>query len=156
MRISKFNTILDEKKNVCLVKEKGINYPTSNENLSSPQSIYDVMTNVFKMQKLSEEYMYLLCLNNKNRLIGVFEISHGTHNCSICEPREIFIKALLCGASSIVLCHNHPSGDINPSTSDNNVTKRIEESGKLLGVQLLDHIIVGDSMYYSYRESGVL
>ena len=92
-------------------------------------------------------------MNTKNRIIGVFEISHGSVNSSIVSAREVFQKALLANAVSILLMHNHPSGDPSPSREDIEVTKRLVEAGKILNVQVLDHIIIGDS-YVSLKEKG--
>jgi DNA repair protein RadC len=94
-------------------------------------------------------------MNTKNKIIGVFEISHGTVNASIVNPREAFQKALLANAVSVIFMHNHPSGDPTASREDIEVTKRLSEAGKIIGVEVLDHIIVGDS-YSSLKEKGYL
>lgn len=98
--------------------------------------------------------MYLLCFNNKMILKGVFEISHGTVNSSLVGPREVFQKALLANTVSIIVIHNHPSGNPEPSQADIKITKRLEESGDIIGVQLLDHIIIGRPSYCSLKEKG--
>ena len=95
----------------------------------------------------------MLALNTKCRVIGLFEISHGTVNECLVSPREVLIRALLCGAAAIFLVHNHPSGDPQPSTMDTVVTKRMQQACKMIGIELLDHIIVGDH-YYSFLENG--
>ena len=97
--------------------------------------------------------MYMLCLNTKLRLNGIFEVSHGNVNSSICSSREIFQKALLGNAVSIILIHNHPSGDCTPSREDIKVTEKLKEAGKIVGVEVLDHIIIGQS-YCSLKEKG--
>lgn len=97
----------------------------------------------------------MICMNTKNKVIGVFELSHGTVNASLVSPREAFQKALLANAVSVIFMHNHPSGDPKPSREDVEVTKRLSEAGKILGVEVLDHIIVGDS-YSSLKEKGYL
>ena len=97
----------------------------------------------------------MICMNTKNKIIGVFEISHGSVNSSIVSPREVFQKALLANAVSIIVMHNHPSGDCTPSREDIEVTKRLVEAGKIVGVEVLDHIIVGDR-YSSLKEKGYL
>ena len=102
-----------------------------------------------------EEYMYMICMNTKNRIIGIFEISHGSVNVSIVTPREVFQKALLANAVSIILMHNHPSGDCTPSREDVEVTKKLVEAGKLIGISVLDHIIVGDN-YSSLKDKGYI
>lgn len=116
----------------------------------SPEKVYTLAKNL-RLLEAAEEYVYTLALDNKNKATGLFEISHGTVNSSVISPREIYIRALLLGASSIILFHNHPSGDVTPSKDDILVTKRVKAAGELLGIELLDHLIVGDK-YYSFRE----
>lgn len=154
MRITKYTTVINkENKLTELLKEKGLNYKTSNTRLTNPRDIAKMMNDVFQLNKMAEEYIYMIAFDTKNKPIGFFEISHGTINTSILRPREVFLKALLVGAVNIVLVHNHPSGDIVPSREDIRATKRIEESGKLIGIGLLDHIIIGDD-YLSFREEN--
>lgn len=100
--------------------------------------------------------MKLLMLNTKSRLIGETNISKGTVNASLITPRELFIEALQKNAVSIVLMHNHPSGDPTPSREDMLITKRILDAGALIGIELLDHIIIGNNQYMSFREEALL
>lgn len=151
MRITLYNTELDENRHNVLVKEKAVNY--SAESLNSPEAVTDMLNTVFRLNKQAEEHVYMIALNTKSKPLGVFKISHGAVDQSICSPREIFIRALLCGASGIILAHNHPSGDVTPSKEDMMVYKRIKEAGGLIGVNLLDNIIVGD-YYFSFTEQG--
>ena len=95
-------------------------------------------------------------LNTKTKLIGETDISKGTVNASLISPRELFIEALNCGAVSIVLLHNHPSGDPTPSESDILLTKRIKDAGDLIGITLLDHIIIGNNCYISFSEQQMI
>ena len=118
---------------------------------NSPENVYKLATKTLNLLEAAEEYVYLITLNNKNKLTGLFEVSHGTVNSSILSPREIYIRALLLGATNIIIFHNHPSGDPEPSKEDIRVTKRLKATGELLGVELIDHIIVGN-YYYSFRE----
>ena len=101
------------------------------------------------MDKLTEEYLYALCLNAKNDIIAVFEVSHGIVNMTVSNPREIFQKALLANATNIILIHNHPSGDPTPSMDDINNKKRIKEAGDILGIKLLDSLVIGNKTYQS-------
>ncbi len=103
-----------------------------------------------------QEHMKMLMLNSKSDLIGETDISKGTVNASLITPREIFIEALQKNAVSIIIMHNHPSGDPTPSRADKLITKRIGEAGELIGIQLLDHIIIGNNCYMSFLESGIL
>lgn len=97
----------------------------------------------------------MICLNTKNKVIGVFEISHGNVNSSIVGTREVFQKALLANAVSIIFLHNHPSGDCTPSRQDIEITKKLSEAGKLMGIEVLDHLVIGDR-YCSLKEKGYL
>ncbi len=153
MRITKYSTVLNSDKLCELVKEKSVNYQYGG-NFSNPQSIYNMLCDVFQHDKQTEEYLYLLCFNTKCRILGVFEVSHGTVNASLCNTREIFQKALLCNASNIVLAHNHPSGDATPSKEDMQIYSRVKEAANIMGIPLLDNLIIGDS-YYSFMENGI-
>ena len=95
-------------------------------------------------------------LNTKARLIGETNISKGTVNSSLISPRELFIEALEKNAVSIILLHNHPSGDPTPSREDILITQRIKEAGSLIGIDLLDHIIIGNNCYSSFMEEKLL
>lgn len=156
MRITKYTTKINrETLRTELVKEKAVNYKAYKK-LNNPQLIVNALNDLFDLQNQSEEYIYLLTTNAKSDITGIFELSHGTIDHSITSPREIFIKALLVGACNVILVHNHPSGYTEPSTSDITLTRRIKESGKLLNVELLDHIIVGNNCFYSFYEDDVL
>lgn len=99
--------------------------------------------------------MILLCLDSKNQPTSINTVSIGCLNSSIVHPREVFKVAILSNSASIIVYHNHPSGDIKPSKDDINITQRLKESGKILGIDLIDHIIVGSNeMYYSFKEKG--
>ncbi len=151
MMITKYNTILNNDKHCELKKEESVNYQYDG-NFSNPQLIYNMLCDVFQHNRKTEEYLYLLCFDTKCRLLGVFEVSHGTVNSLLCNTREIFQKALLCNASNIVLAHNHPSGDTTPSKEDMQVYKKVKKAANIIGVQLLDNLIIGDN-YYSFMEN---
>ena len=108
-----------------------------------------------EMRHKEQEFLKMLILNNKNVLMKDIDISKGTVNASLATPREIYIEALKYRGTSIILLHNHPSGDPAPSSDDCLFTKRVEEAGKLIGISLLDHIIIGDSSYVSLKERGI-
>lgn len=108
------------------------------------------------MRCLKTECCMLLCLDSKCQVIGEKMISAGTVNSSVLSPREVFICALDNEAVSVVLLHNHPSGDPTPSREDFDVTARLKETGELLGIQLLDHIIIGDNTYLSFLEKDFI
>ena len=104
----------------------------------------------------SKEKLLLAMFDAKSRLLGEEVISVGTVKNSLVSPREIFLKALEHRAVHIVLLHNHPSGDPTPSEADKRVTHRMEACGRMLDIQLADHIIIGDNRYISFRENGLL
>lgn len=106
------------------------------------------------MRHKKQEVLKLLLLNTKSRLIGEKNISRGTVNMTLISPRELFIEALQKNAVSIILLHNHPSGDPTPSKEDVLITKRVYDAGALIGIELLDHIIIGDNRFISLREKG--
>jgi len=155
MNIITYRTALAEDKRNVLIKESTAEYKTNTETLNSPQKIAELMTAFFDMENRAEEYLYMISLDTKSHPLGFFEVSHGTVNASIVSPRSVFIRALLSGATSIILCHNHPSGDCTPSKEDALLTKRIKEGGELLGVELLDHVIIGTA-FLSMRKEGLL
>jgi len=106
---------------------------------------------VDELQDKKKEHLYALFLDTKNRIIGEELISVGTLNASLIHPREVFNPAIKASANSIVLVHNHPSGDPTPSKDDKEVTKMLKGSGDILGIPLLDHIIVGKNGYKSLK-----
>ena len=108
------------------------------------------------MRHKKQEIMKLLLLNTKSRLIGESDISKGTINASIVSTRELFVEALQKNAVYMIMLHNHPSGDPTPSREDILVTQRIHDAGEMIGIELLDHIIIGDNCYVSLREEGVI
>lgn len=153
VRVTKYTTKLTETKRVVLEKEASMNYPELSHIIRSPEDVADLGKRVMHIHEKPEEYMYMICMNTKNKVTGVFEVSHGTVNASLVTPREVFQKALLANAVSIILMHNHPSGESSPSREDIEVTKRLVEAGKIVGVEVLDHIIIGEQ-YASLKGKG--
>ncbi len=109
-----------------------------------------------RMRYLEREEVILAMTDNRNRLICDRVLSQGTVNCSLISPREIFLVALEYQAVHILLIHNHPSGDCAPSRPDMEVTEKLAELGEMMQIPLIDHIIVGDGNYISFREAGLL
>ena len=138
-----------------LVKESNSVYDLSGKKVSSPMDAADIAREVFKTDRQAEEIFGILTLDTKNNVNGVFEVSRGSLNSSIVHPREVFKRAFLQNASTIILVHNHPSGECEPSHEDIVLTNRLEECGKILGVKILDHIILGEA-FYSFKEEGLL
>lgn len=108
------------------------------------------------MRHLEQEQVRALYFDTKQKLIRDVILTTGTINASIISPREIYKEALRCNGVSLILTHNHPSGDPSPSREDLDLTLRVSEAGKILGITLLDHIIIGDTTYVSLRKQGLL
>ena len=138
-----------------LVKESNVRYDLDDKKATSPDSVYKIGEMIFNFSSQAEEIFAILCLDTKNNVTGAFEVSRGALNSSIVHPREVFKRAILNNAASIMLLHNHPSGEPSPSHEDIVMTNRLDECGKLLGIRVLDHVIYGDS-FYSFKEEGVL
>ena len=106
---------------------------------------------------VDREHFVVILLNQKNRVIGVNTVSVGSLTASICHPREVFKGAILANAASIICGHNHPSTDCQPSREDRALTTRLVEAGKLLGISILDHVIIGgEGRYFSFADEGLL
>lgn len=138
-----------------LRKIRDVITPESCRTVMTPDAVCRFAKNVLELDTLAEEEFYILAINSKSKVIGVFMVSHGTVNATVVSPREIFQRALLVGATNIIAIHNHPSQDSRPSNDDISTTKRLKEVGALIGVQLVDHVIIGDE-YYSFKEKGLL
>lgn len=109
-----------------------------------------------KMRYLEQEHFRVVLLNTKNHVIAVEPITMGGLNASVIQPREVFREAVRRGAACLIMAHNHPSGDPAPSPEDIRVTETAVEAGRLLGIEVLDHLIIGDNRYVSFREEGIL
>ena len=139
-----------------LVKESSKIYEVESK-ISSPTDVKNYIEQVFKLSSQAEEVLVLLVLDIKNNIVGAFEVSRGSLNASIVHPREVFKRALLLNGASIILAHNHPSGDPTPSMEDISTTERLVEGGKVLGIEVLDHLIIGNNdSYKSFKECSLI
>ncbi|MFC6331580.1 DNA repair protein RadC [Paenibacillus septentrionalis] len=121
------------------------------------RSPYDAaMYMMEELRYLKKEHFVCLFLNTKNHIIGKETLSMGTLNASLVHPREVFRAAIKVSSASIICMHNHPSGDPSPSSEDIQITKRLAEAGSLLGIEVLDHIVIGDGRFVSLKEQGHL
>ncbi|MGP4067588.1 RadC family protein [Halobacillus sp. B29] len=109
-----------------------------------------------EMRDLKQEHFICLFLNTKNQVLHRQTIFIGSLNASIVHPREVFKEAVKRSAASIICAHNHPSGDPTPSQEDIQVTRRLQECGKMIGIELLDHLVIGDRKFISLKEKGYL
>jgi DNA repair protein RadC len=108
------------------------------------------------MREQKKEMFIVICLDTKNQVISKEITSIGTLNANIVHPREVFKAALLASAAHIIVAHNHPSGDPTPSREDIDITKMLVETGKIMGIDLLDHVIIGDGRHFAMKEAGYI
>ena len=122
--------------------------------ISTPQDIANILMPKFRYEV--KEHFIIIVLDTKNQVVAMPTISVGTLNTSLVHPREVFNEALKYPTSSIILAHNHPSGDSSPSTEDINITNRLVKCGKILDIEVLDHIIIGDNTFTSMKMQGLI
>lgn len=157
--LKKFHGISDAKAaQILAVTElsKRINTLKAEEKVkvSSPQDVSMLLME--EMRYLKKEYFKIVLLDTKNKILDIVNISIGSLNSSIVHPREVFIEAIKKSSASLILVHNHPSGETKPSNEDINITKRLIEAGNIMGIKILDHIIIGDGEYLSFKEHGLI
>ena len=137
---------------VRLIKEGAL--VCDRKTIKTPEDAHQILQGYFAA--LPCEHFIVMLLNTKNRVTAVSPVSTGSLNASIVHPRELFQRAILGNAASLILAHNHPSGDPTPSPEDIELTKRLVDAGKLLDISVLDHIIIGDGCFASLKEKGYL
>lgn len=125
-----------------------------NNHIRTPEDVMDILSAEYETAVV--ETAQMLALDTKNKIIGVFTISTGSLNASIIHPRDIFQRAILSNAASVILAHNHPSGDPTPSPEDIELTGKLVEAGKVMDIAILDHVIIGDGRFVSLKERGVM
>lgn len=120
------------------------------EKITCPNDVFEHLE--VTVAHLKREKFFTLLLDTKNQIIAVEEISTGSLNASIVHPREVFHYAIKKNAKSMILAHNHPSGHVTPSKEDRQITERLVEAGKIIGIEVIDHIVLGKNSYYSFKE----
>lgn len=138
-----------------LIKEHSGRYEIEKK-ITSATDVYNYAKTVIEMDTMAEECFYMITLNTKNVCTGIFKISQGSLDSTIVHPREVFKRALTNNSSRILVMHNHPSGNITPSKEDIAMTNRLSECGDLLGIKVLDHLIIGENDFYSFKQEGEL
>lgn len=132
-------------------------YSYAKKDIVAINTPYDVKNLLMEeMRFLEKEHFKVILLNIKNHVISVEDISIGSLNSSIVHPREVFKPAIKRSSASIILAHNHPSGDPTPSREDIDITRRLCEAGKILGIEVIDHVIIGNGSFVSLKEKGVI
>jgi len=145
-----------------IVAEVGLTYKTTvpvdgMPKITSPDAAYELLKSLFDKDTIQlQEQFIIVLLDLHKRCLGYTTISKGGSNSTIVDPKFIFQTALLANADGILLSHNHPSSELRASTADINLTKRLNKAAKLLGVQIIDHIILSSSGYLSMKNKGLL
>ncbi|WP_322545137.1 JAB domain-containing protein [Elizabethkingia miricola] len=125
--------------------------------VDSPKEAYEIVFKNWDTDQIEFiEQFKILLLNTANKVLGIYTVSTGGIAATIVDPKLIFSAALKANASAMILCHNHPSGNLKPSTQDIQVTEKITNGGKLLDIKVLDHLIITSEGYFSFQEEGLL
>jgi DNA repair protein RadC len=123
------------------------------DRLASPRDVYERMR--LLMRDLPHEEFHVLLLNTQNHVLRDLQVTRGTLDASLVHPREVFRPAIVEAAAGVILVHNHPSGDPTPSAEDRAVTRQLREAGRVIGIDVLDHVVVGEGRYVSFVEAGL-
>ena len=153
MNIRKYVLELNDEKMPMMVCESEHEYNATG--LNNPTIIADMLESCFRLQHKAEEHVIVIGVNKRLHPVAIFEVAHGGSSHCKHSPKELFTRVLLSGAEGIIIAHNHPSGNTEPSSSDFNTCERIRLASETLGIDLVDFIIVGDDTY-SFRERGEL
>lgn len=129
-------------------------YRPAKYKVKNPWDIYKYYMDSLRYHK--KEVFKVVLLNTKNEIISDVEVSVGTLNSSLVHPREVFREAIKRSTNKMILIHNHPSGSIEPSSEDKNITSRLIKCGEIIGIQVIDHIIIGDGLYFSFKENMII
>lgn len=146
-----------KKYGLALVKESNKLYDFEGKNCCTPDEALNILNEIFNFETQAEEIAVIICMDTKNNIIGAFEISRGSLNSSIIHPREVLKRALICNSANYILAHNHPSGDTTPSKEDISLTMRLNEASKIIGIEMLDHLVIGSNKSYtSMKKQGFI
>lgn len=134
-----------------------VNEPAA-QKLSGSDEVAALARELYKTHDADQEHFTIFTVNNKNKLVGCKTITSGTMTQSLVSPSDVFKHVLLTGANGLVIVHNHPSGDPAPSPEDIEITKRLNQGAKILGIRFLDHVIIGDNSerFFSFNDKGMM
>jgi DNA repair protein RadC len=138
---------------VSLIKDGALSYATDTVVLT-PQQVSALIREF--LQNSDREHFIVVFLDSRSAVIGLHTVSIGTLTESLVHPREVFKAAIVANAASIVVAHNHPSGTAHTSEADISVTNKLKEAGRIIGIPVEDHVVIGDEKYFSFREEGLL
>lgn len=139
-----------------MVKEEEYEYADKKDSLGNPEAVYNLINDVLALHEVPIEQAWVIHLNTRGCMIGIELISQGGASSAVIHPADVYRAAIVRCSVSIIMVHNHPSGDPKPSEEDISSAKALKEAGKMLGIKLLDSIIVGDGRYTSLAEQRLL
>lgn len=135
-----------------LIREQSVDIPV--ERVSDSLAVYEIGSRLIGHE--DREHFLVLCLTAKSTVTAINTVSIGTLDCTLVHPREVFKSAVLSNSHAIILMHNHPSGDPEPSPDDIEITERLVATGEILGIPVMDHVIVGNGTFVSFKERGLI
>jgi len=146
-----------QKYDLRVVKESGNRYEFENKYVETPKKAHQIFIETLELDKRTEEVFAMLTIDIKSKLTGVFEVSIGDLSSSLVKPREVFKRAILQNSAGIILGHNHPSCEPEPSRDDVNLTKNLIEAGEIVDIEIMDHLIIGDKKnFISMKEKELI
>lgn len=145
-----------KKYNLRLVREEGPGYQLENERITGPAPAAKIFREFLELDHRTQEVFAIATLDTASHVTGIMEVSTGSLSASIVHPRDVFQRAILQNAAAIILCHNHPSGNLEPSEKDISLTRKLVEAGKIMGIEVFDHLIISDNNYLSMRGEGMI
>lgn len=151
MKINNYSVMLNENRVPYLKLDSSVEYQIESE-LNNSALIVKMVNNIFNLEYCAEEHLITIAMDTKWHVLGVFQTSHGEIAATEASARCILQRALLCGAATFIVVHNHPSGDCTPSQEDIKAAERLKEAGALMQIPMSDFIIVGNGNYFSYFE----
>ncbi|MCX6270492.1 MAG: JAB domain-containing protein [Bacteroidetes bacterium] len=130
--------------------------PSEMKKVSCSRDAYEALLNIWDGQLDHIEYFYIILLNRANKIMGYYQLSKGGQCGTVADPKCVFQVALKCCSASIILAHNHPSGNTKPSEADIQLTRKMKEAGNMLDLPVLDHLILSSESYFSFADEGIL
>ncbi len=153
--INSYSVMLNENRVPYLKLDNKLEY-RGESSFNTPEKIVDMVNVCFELENCAEEHLITVAMDAKCHILGIFQTSHGNLGSTEASPRNILSRALLCGANTFVVCHNHPSGDCTASKDDKMSACRIKDAGELLGIPMCDFIIIGNGRYLSFGDKKML
>ena len=152
--IAKYEIEIDNDRHPFMVMDT--TYPYENTEFSDAESVTEMLNQCLHLGSQAEEKMIMVALDNRMHSLGLFQVAHGQVSSCCVRPREIFLRAVLAGASHIILAHNHPSGTVEPSNLDRAFSEKVAEAGEMMNIPVEDFLIVAADRCCSFRELGYI